>query len=172
MGRREKFTKEFLISESINYIRKHEISTISAREITKNIGCSTQIIFKYYKTMQEFKDDLIKAIAQEFESFCQKLNNNQNDLFANTFSYLIFAKKENNLFKALFINKDTTINYFPTSIEDIADKYKVTTKTATIYQDLLLYIHGIACLLCIDKITIKDIDLYNLIKKKVQEIEK
>ena len=77
MGRKEKFTKEYLLTQSVNYVREYELSTLSAREITKHIGCSTQIIFKYYHTMNEFKNDLLQTIYQEFLSFCQKLNNKQ-----------------------------------------------------------------------------------------------
>lgn len=172
MGRKEKFTKEYLLTQSVNYVREYELSTLSAREITKHIGCSTQIIFKYYHTMNEFKNDLLQTIYQEFLSFCQKLNNKQADLFANSFAYIIFAKKEPNLFKALFINKDFQNKLYPTSIEDIIKTYQVEEDKAHIYQELFFYIHGIACLLCIDKVTIKDNDLYNMLKSKIKNIDK
>lgn len=170
MGRKEKFTKEYLLSKSVNYIREYELTSLSAREITKYIGCSTQIIFKYYKTMNEFKNDLLQTIYQEFQTFCQKLNNNQTDLFANSFAYLIFSKKEPNLFKALFINKEMKTNRYSTTIEEIAKTYDISQEKAKYYQELFFYIHGIACLLCIDKIRIKDNDLYNLLKAKIKEI--
>lgn len=169
MGRKEKYNKDFLLSKSVNYVKEFEFKNFSAREITKYIGCSTQIIFKYYKTMNEFKKDLLQTIYQEYQVFCQKLNNNQTDLFANSFSYVIFAKKEPNLFKALFINEEININLYPTSIEKIAETYNINLEKAKIYQELFFYIHGIACLLCIDKITIKDNDLYNMLKAKIKE---
>ena len=171
MGRKEKFTKDYLLTQSVNFVREYGLSTLSAREITKYMGCSTQIIFKYYHTMNEFIQDLLQTIYQEFLTFCQKLNNKQADLFANSFAYVIFAKKEPYLFKALFINKNFQNKLSPTSIEDIINTYQVSEEKAHIYQELFFYIHGIACLLCIDKITIKDNDLYNMLKTKIRGIE-
>ena len=170
MGRKEKFNKEFLLSKSINYIKEYEFNNFSAREITKYIGCSTQIIFKYYHTMNEFKSELLETIYQEFLSFCHKLNNNQTDLFANSFAYIIFAKKEPKLFKALFINEDFKKNLYSASLEEIKITYNIEEEKAREYQELFYYIHGIACLLCINKIIIKDNDLYNMLKAKIKNL--
>lgn len=172
MGRKEKFTKEYLLTQSVNYVKEFEFHNFSAREITKFAGCSTQIIFKYYTSMEEFKMEVVSTIYQEFLNFCNKLNNNQKDLFANTFAYVIFAKKEPKLFKALFINEDFKINRYPTSLEEIEKSFEIEESKAKEYQELFYYIHGMACLLCINKINIKDNDIYNTLKAKIKEIIK
>ena len=44
MARKVTFEKDYIINKSVDFIKENGIDKLSARELTKYIGCSTQPI--------------------------------------------------------------------------------------------------------------------------------
>ena len=172
MARKEKFSKEAILKKSVNYVHDYGIERISTRELSKYIGCSTQPLFRCYQNMEDFYENLLAALYQVFISFTQKLSNQKQDLFAHSYSYILFARKEPNIFKALFMNDKASYLSNLMDLDGISTRYQISKEKAMEVRDICFYVHGIACQIAINQVDITDNDLYKKLKQKISEKEK
>ena len=104
MARKVVFEKSYIIDKSVDFIKENGIDKLSARELTKFIGCSTQPLFRIYDNMDIYKKDLKKELNKEYNEFLEKYIDKDNYLLSLSYAYVMYAKKENDLFKALFMS--------------------------------------------------------------------
>lgn len=177
MARNTVYTKEILLEKSVEYIRKFGIEALNVRDLAKFISCSTQPIFKYYSTLDEFKIDLKEQLHKDYENFINKHLVKEHYLYSISLGYALYAKKEPNIFKALFINDlagsrtiEEVLNTkrnIPT-ISAMTKEFKISKEKAEkIYIDVRFYTHGIATQLCIKSININDEEVSKLIENNI-----
>lgn len=177
MARKEKFTKEDILSSSVLFIKEYGIDKLTVRDLSKYIGCSTQPLFRYYKNMDEFKLDLKVYLRNHYEDFISKYIDKDNYLMTISYAYVLYAKEESNLFRALFLsdlsdnrtisdvlNTDRNI---PTIIS-MRMQYNIShNKAEEVYRDVRFYSHGIASQLCNNSIILDKDEIYSLINKMI-----
>ena len=173
MARKEIFTKEDILNKSILFIKEIGLDKLTVRELSKYIGCSTQPIFRYYKNMDEFKEDLKIYLRKDYESFINKYIDKEDYLMTISYGYSLYAKNESNAFKALFLSdlSDTrTINEVFNTERNIATliamrmQYNISRdKAENVYRDVRFYTHGIASQLSNKSIKLSDKEIYELI---------
>ena len=65
-------TKEIIIKTAFEIARKEGFAVLSARNIAKQIGCSTQPIYWSYKNMDDLKAEVCqKALSHLKNTMCQ-----------------------------------------------------------------------------------------------------
>lgn len=177
MARNTVFTEKILLEKSVEYIKKFGIEGFNVRGLAKFIGCSTQPIFKYYPTLDEFKIVLKEQLHNDYESFINQYIDKEHYLYSISLGYALYAKKEANVFKALFVNDlagsrtieevlNTNRN-IPT-INAMTKEFNISKEEAEkIYIDVRFYTHGIASQLCIKSININDEEISELIKSNI-----
>ena len=69
MARTIKFSKEYLLEKSVDFIKEEGYSKLTVRELAKYIGCSTQPFFKNYDNLKKKKKDLKLYLRNDYESF-------------------------------------------------------------------------------------------------------
>lgn len=173
MARKEKYTKKDLLKYGVKFVDKYGIDKLNARDLGKFIGCSTQPIFRHYKTLYDYKVDLRSEIHKHYEKFIEKYIDKENYLLTISYAYAIYAKKEPNLFQALFMTdlaKIRTIeevlhsSWNRETIESTKETFHLTMEKAeALYRDVRFFTHGMACQLCAKSIKLTDQELYNLI---------
>lgn len=173
MARKVTFEKDYIIDKSIDFIKEKGIERLSVRELTKYIGCSTQPIFRLYDNMDVYKKDLQKTLSKNYNSFLEDKIDTNNYFLSTTYAYALYAKKENDLFKALFISdlsdnkilKDKlSVKHNKDIINSIMKEYNISeTKAESLYKDVIIYTHGLATQLCLKSINISDKDLLFMI---------
>ena len=104
MARKAVFEKEYFIDKSLDFIKEKGIDSLSVRELSNYIGCSTQPMFRLFENMDDYKKDLKKKLSEEYLEFCDGIVNKNNYLLTASYAYAMYAKKENSLFKALFLS--------------------------------------------------------------------
>lgn len=177
MARKEKFSKDELLIKSVGFIRKFGIDNLNVRSLANYIGCSTQPIFRNYANMDEFKLDLKKYLRNDYESFISDYIDVNDYLLTISYAYALYAKKEFNIFKSLFVTDlagsrtvDQVINTDrnrPT-IEAMVKQYNISLiKAESVYRDVRFYTHGIATQLCAKSIKLEDEEIYKLIKNMI-----
>lgn len=177
MARKEKFFKDEIMNKSVDFIRKFGIENLNVRSLANYIGCSTQPIFRNYSNMEEFKIDLKNYLRNHYEKFINNYVNTDDYLLTISYAYALYAKKEFNIFRALFITElagsrtvDEVINTDrnkPT-IEAMTTQYSVPLKKAQeVYRDVRFYTHGIATQLCAKSIKLTDDEIYVLISSMI-----
>lgn len=165
-----KIKKEDLIKGSIKIIRDDGDSNLSARNLAKVVGCSTQPIFRLFTNMDDLKKTVYDDVYELQKKYLLKGNEHQVPFIGVGLSYIDFATKEKNLFKFLFMSSFTKCN----NILEMADnedgkKYTEMIIKSTglspesskqIYINTWLIIHGIASMMATtnSKLTRNDIE--------------
>ena len=72
MARTIKYSKEDILEKSVDFIKEHGYSKLTARELAKYIGCSTGPIFKNYENFDMYKEDLKFYLRKDYSSFIYK----------------------------------------------------------------------------------------------------
>ena len=166
MARKAIYEKEFIIDKSLDFIKEKGIDNLSVRELSGYIGCSTQPLFRLYDNMDLFKKDLKKRLNTEYHEFSDKMINKNNYLLSMSYAYAMYAKKENSMFKALFLSElsDNKIKPSKNDIKLVANEYRISEERAkATLRDVAIYTHGLATQLCLKNINLSDKDLFYLI---------
>ena len=166
MARKAIYEKEFIIDKSLDFIKEKGIDNLSVRELSGYIGCSTQPLFRLYDNMDLFKKDLKKRLNTEYHEFSDKMINKNNYLLSMSYAYAMYAKKENSMFKALFLSElsDNKIKPSKNDIKLVVNEYRISEERAkAALRDVAIYTHGLATQLCLKNINLSDKDLFYLI---------
>ena len=171
MARKVTFEKDYIINKSVDFIKENGIDKLSARELTKYIGCSTQPIFRLYNNMDIYKKDLKKELNKEYNEFTEQFIDKENYFLSINYAYAMYAKKENSLFKALFISElsDKKDKNKKELIKSLKDEYNISdAKAESVYRDVSIYTKGLATNLCLKNMNISDKDLLFLINNCIK----
>lgn len=183
MARKIMFTREQILEKTKEFIKIKGIESMNARDLCRYIGCSTQPIFKNFDSMESLKKSLKDYLHKYYEEFIDVIVNKEDYLFTISYAYALFAFKESNIFKALFMSDlagSRTIKEVLTSshnietIKAIPIQYGLSQKQAeNLYRDVRFYTHGLACQIACNSIVVdeKEIEiLINDIIKKLKEV--
>lgn len=163
-----KTTREDILSVAMNIIRAEGWENINARDIAKDLGCSTQPIFREFRSMNELKDEARKMAWETYNDYLknyQLIEGKQGLSFG--VAYVRFAKEEKNLFKLIFMSDNmnaegvddlSKIKDDRTGIIDIFMKITgLSRENATkLHFNVWIAMHGLASMLATNKIEISD----------------
>lgn len=178
MARTIKYSKEDILEKSVYFIKEHGYSKLTARELAKYIGCSTQPIFKNYANFDMYKEDLKFYLRKDYSAFIYKYVNIKDYLYTISYAYAFYAKKEPNVFFTLFmtdfagsrtveevLNTDRNME----TINAMVKQYKISLEEAKrVYREVRFYTHGIATQLCVNSIKLTDREIKDLIKNNIE----
>ena len=134
MAPKFKFTKEEVLSVTIDFIRENGIEALTARELAKKLDSSTKVIFSLFSNMKNLEDEA-KFVAENI--FSEKVNLALRDDSP-------FKRLEVESFKDFLPMRDYE---YRSVIESIDEEYKISIENAKkFYEHLFIYSHGIATL--------------------------
>ena len=149
------YSKKAIVEAAFTILRKDGPDAISARNIAKALGSSTQPVYSSYASMEELKRDL-QAKAMDFAiSFLLRDEGDDEFFLGIGMQYLRFARQETALFKMLFMEQSSHIdlkNPFspPALIEHMRlDAHLKNFDEETLKRllsDMCIYTHGLATL--------------------------
>ena len=158
MAPKFKFTKEEVLTVTIDFIRENGIEALTARELAKKLESSTKVIFSLFSNMKNLEDEA-KIVAENI--FSEKVNlalKDDSPFKRLGIEYILFSKNEPKLFQWLFMKKGIEVGSFKdflpmrdyeyrSVIESIDEEYKISIENAKkFYEHLFIYSHGIATL--------------------------
>lgn len=158
MAPKFKFTKEEVLTVTIDFIRENGIEALTARELAKKLESSTKVIFSLFSNMKNLEDEA-KFVAENI--FSEKVNlalKDDSPFKRLGVEYILFSKNEPKLFQWLFMRKGIEVESFKdflpmrdyeykSVIESIDKEYKISIENAKkFYEHLFIYNHGIATL--------------------------
>lgn len=97
-------TKEIIIETAFEMVRKEGFSVLSARNIAKQIGCSTQPIYWTYKNMDELKTEICQKALQLLKNTIYEYKKTGNPFLDLGLGYVRMAHAEPALFKAFYMD--------------------------------------------------------------------
>ena len=158
MAPKFKFTKEEVLTVTIDFIRENGIEALTARELAKKLESSTKVIFSLFSNMKNLEAEA-KFVAENI--FSEKVNlalKDDSPFKRLGVEYILFSKNEPKLFQWLFMKKGIEVGSFKdflpmrdyeyrSVIESIDEEYKISIENAKkLYEHLFIYSHGIATL--------------------------
>ena len=159
MAPKFKFTKEEVLTVTIDFIRENGIEALTARELAKKLESSTKVIFSLFSNMKNLEDEA-KFVAENI--FSEKVNlalKDDSPFKRLGVEYILFSKNEPKLFQWLFMRKGIEVESFKdflpmrdyeykSVIESIDKEYKISIENAKkLYEHLFIYSHGISTLI-------------------------
>lgn len=180
MPPKSKTSKEDILNASFLIARRKGITEVNARSIAKQLNCSTQPLFRIYQNMNELKEDLIEKIYQYYREFTERYSDDD-ELFRVSYAYIEFARKEKNLFKAVYVSdvggtrslsQVITSTYNQNIIQKMVKQYQITeAKANQVFRDVRFYSHGIASYILVDSISLSDQEVVELLKIAIDKFK-
>lgn len=168
-----KIKKEDLIKGAVKIIRSKGDNELSARNLAKVVGCSTQPIFRIFKNMEDLKSTVYDDVYELQKKYLSNGENHQVPFIGVGLSYIEFAKKEKNLFKFLFMSTNSKKNNILDMAEDESgQKYVDMIEKSTglsresskqIYINTWLIIHGIASMMATTSSELTSVEIETII---------
>ncbi len=156
MPPKTKIAKEQILACALDIVRKEGFSSVNARILAKELGCSTQPIFSNYPTMDALKEDILSFANTTYLNYLKEdmAKNEYPPYKASGMAYVHFAKEEKELFKLLFM-RDRTGEEQSTRTEDFEEAVSLAQKNLGIsreqalmfHLEMWVYVHGIATMI-------------------------
>lgn len=103
-----RFDRNAVLAAALELTRKDGLQALNARAVAREMGSSTQPIFRLFSGMDELKADVIELIKKEYLTFIQSYASSYDSLFlSTTLGYVLFARQEPEFFKILFMSDCT-----------------------------------------------------------------
>lgn len=143
--------KEDILNCAVELIRKD--GEVSARNIAKQLGCSTQPIYSLFKNMAELDVELYYYIQKIHKVYIAQYTEQKvfTDYKAFGMGFVKFAQIEKQIFRRLYIAKPFNRNnlesdlYFKEVVETIQREYGVSHEQALQFHlDMTVYSYGLA----------------------------
>ncbi|MDR2833999.1 MAG: TetR/AcrR family transcriptional regulator [Streptococcaceae bacterium] len=105
MARKKTVTRPQILDAAYGIVSTDGFSSLTARNIATQMGCSTQPIYLEFENMGELKDKLFERIYQHLEEDVFPKKHSGDPIVDLALNYMEFAKEEPRLYTALFLEK-------------------------------------------------------------------
>lgn len=157
MPPKAKITKEMIIDTAFSIVRQEGIDKVTARNVSRQLNCSTQPVLYYFSTVEDIKRAVYEKADEYHTSYIMNLEQDyENPMLTIGMNYIRFAREEKNLFRFLFQSNEFSGN----SMRDLMNtdgllpilnvlqqELKVSADGAKdIFSTLFIFVHGYASL--------------------------
>ncbi len=150
-----KVSKQDVLQTALALVRQKGVTALNARNIAKQLCCSTQPIFSNFTTMDDLQGEVVGAAYERYYTFLQKEAESGKYPTYKAFgmAYIRFAEEEKELFKLLFMCDRKGREFLPTqdfktSVEMIMQANALTREQAELmHLEMWACVHGIATML-------------------------
>ncbi|WP_311330755.1 TetR/AcrR family transcriptional regulator [Capnocytophaga sputigena] len=167
-------TQEIIIETAFEMVRKEGFTILSARNIAKQIGCSTQPIYWCYKNMDDLKAEICKKALPFLQSVVLSYSKTGNTLLDLGLGYVWMAHTEPALFKAFYMDNVTNVkltDIFPES-ERVVEIMKNSEECKNLSDEELkndiakgwMLAHGIASLVAVGMLVYDEDKILEILK--------
>ena len=149
-----RFSREAVLNAAYQLLRREGVAALNARSVAKELGGSTQPIFRLFSGMEELKQAVTEMTLLTWkERLRQRLQTSAFPYLSIGMSFLLFARDEPELFKLLFMRDrvsdgsctDYNVNW---GIPLLENTVKVDAETASkLYERNWLYCYGLAVMI-------------------------
>lgn len=156
MPPKAKITKEMIINAAFEITREHGIEAVNARTIAEKLGCSTQPVLYYFKTIGDIKSAVWKKTDDFHTDYIMDIRSSE-PMMDIGLNFIRFAATEKNLFRLLFqsdglVEKEVTDMVWTGSASPMLEVLMRTENVnlegaRSIFSTIGFYVHGFASLL-------------------------
>ena len=147
-----KFTKDEIIQAGLEMTRESGIDAVTARSLGERLGSSSRPIFSIFKSMDEVREEIIKAAEKLHTDYLKKdMDLGKYPAYkASGMAYIRFAKEEKELFKLLFMRDRSEEQIKESSdLDEFVDLIMKNTgltkdRAYMLHLEMWVYVHGVA----------------------------
>ena len=160
-----RFTRDAVLHAACQLMRREGMEALNARAIAKELGGSTQPIFRLFTNMEDLHRELILYVARQFQAHAEAdMAQSDSPYIQLCTTYLLYGRDEPELFKLLFMRDRVSEGQYSdqTNFDLVYNIIKKETplddETALrFFERTWLFIHGLAvciatkCIPCQDE---------------------
>ena len=151
MPRSAFFSKETIAAAGLEIIRRQGVGALTARALSKQLGCSLSPIFTVFEDMDEIRIAVRQAAAAMFSDYVKDVLDYQPAFKEYGMRLIRFAKEEQNIFQLFLERGNSLLENAPAMalkcLDDIKESYQLTDdKVLILYRQLWAFTCGIAVL--------------------------
>ena len=147
-----RFTRDAVLNAACQLMRREGIEALNARAIAKELGGSTQPIFRLFTNMEDLHRELILYVARQFQAHAEAdMAQSDSPYIQLCTTYLLYGRDEPELFKLLFMRDRVSDGQYSdqTNFDLVFNIIKKETplddETALrFFERTWLFIHGLA----------------------------
>ena len=97
-----RFTKGDLLRAAFTITRSRGIDAVNARSLARELGCSTQPIFRAFNSMSDVKQAMLRMAMETYSSYiARSATLAPKPYLGSGMAYILFAREERELFTLL-----------------------------------------------------------------------
>ena len=147
-----RFTRDAVLHAACQLMRREGMEALNARAIAKELGGSTQPIFRLFTNMEDLRRELILYVARQFQAHAEAdMAHSDSPYIQLCTTYLLYGRDEPELFKLLFMRDRVSEGQYSdqTNFDLVFNIIKKETplddETALrFFERTWLFIHGLA----------------------------
>lgn len=146
-----RFTRDAVLHAACQLMRREGMEALNARAIAKELGGSTQPIFRLFTNMEDLHRELILYVARQFQAHAEAdMAQSDSPYIQLCTTYLLYGRDEPELFKLLFMRDRVSEGQYSDQTNfDLVNIIKKETplddETALrFFERTWLFIHGLA----------------------------
>lgn len=147
-----RFTRDAVLHAACQLMRREGIEALNARAIAKELGGSTQPIFRLFTNMEDLRRELILYVARQFQAHAEAdMAQSDSPYIQLCTTYLLYGRDEPELFKLLFMRDRVSEGQYSdqTNFDLVFNIIKKETplddETAMrFFERTWLFVHGLA----------------------------
>lgn len=147
-----RFTRDAVLHAACQLMRREGMEALNARAIAKELGSSTQPIFRLFTNMEDLHRELILYVARQFQAHAEAdMAQSDSPYIQLCTTYLLYGRDEPELFKLLFMRDRVSEGQYSdqTNFDLVFNIIKKETplddETALrFFERTWLFIHGLA----------------------------
>lgn len=147
-----RFTRDAVLNAACQLMRREGMEALNARAIAKELGGSTQPIFRLFTNMEDLHRELILYVARQFQVHAEAdMAQSDSPYIQLCTTYLLYGRDEPELFKLLFMRDRVSEGQYSdqTNFDLVFNIIKKETplddETALrFFERTWLFIHGLA----------------------------
>lgn len=147
-----RFTRDAVLHAACQLMRREGMDALNARAIAKELGGSTQPIFRLFTNMEDLHRELILYVARQFQAHAEAdMAQSDSPYIQLCTTYLLYGRDEPELFKLLFMRDRVSKGQysdqtnFDLVFNIIKKEMPLDDETALrFFERTWLFIHGLA----------------------------
>lgn len=147
-----RFTRDAVLHAACQLMRREGMEALNARAIAKELGGSTQPIFRLFTNMEDLHRELILYVARQFQAHAEAdMAQSDSPYIQLCTTYLLYGRDEPELFKLLFMRDRVSEGEYSDQTNSdlvfniIKKETPLDDETALrFFERTWLFIHGLA----------------------------
>lgn len=148
-----RFTRESVLEAACRLVHRDGPAALNARAVARELGGSTQPIFRLFSGMEELNDAVLQHVSEAFfADMNRKVAASDRPYLAMGLHYVRYALENPELFKLLFMRDRLSNGDYKREMEAYEELYRLLAEhmqitrdqAAAFYARTWVYIHGLA----------------------------